>query len=107
MESEQPQATSTTHPNQVIDSFITYSLHSHRIRMFQEYVDDLDRLLKAATHPRSTALLQKALEEAKREGMTNGTAKDSSGTKPRTAAAAARPTHKISQYGETVSRAWI
>ena len=29
-------------------------------------------LLKVATHPKSTLLLEKALEEAKREGLSNG-----------------------------------
>lgn len=40
--------------------------------MIQEYIDDLERLLKAATHPRSTTLLQKALLDAKSEGLVNG-----------------------------------
>jgi calcyclin binding protein len=82
MEVEQSQATATAHP-------------------IQEYIDDLDRLLKAAAHPRSVALLQKALEEAEREAVANGAAKDSkSGAKPRTAGApVTRSTHKISQYG--------
>jgi methyltransferase-like protein len=87
MEVEQPQATATAHPN-------------------QEYIDDLDRLLKAAAHPRSVALLQKALEEVEREAVGNGAAKDSkSVTKQRTAGVpVTRSTHKISQYGKTTGK---
>ena len=59
-------------------------------------------------HPRSTALLQKALEEARREGIPNGAEREGQGgvAKPVSVAAgtrsarAAHTTTKISQYGE-------
>ena len=100
MEAEKPQ---TAHPNQVKPAGVVSSVGNYEDSLCsQEYIDDLDRLLKAATHPRSTALLQKALEEAEKEELANGAPKGSSGAKPRTTATA-RSAHKISQYGKTAN----
>ena len=66
----------------------------------QEYIDDLDRLLKSATHPRSTALLQKALEEARREGVANGNKEGGAGREVLPRPARTAYTTRISQYGK-------
>ena len=81
----------------------------------QEYIDDLENLLKVATHPRSTVLLEKALDEAKSEGKTNGTQETDVEVKPTphasvTASAPIVKTERtvystrISQYGNTTYR---
>ena len=108
MDTEQPQTTPAPHPNQVLGRFsLRLGAASLRIRLprSQEYIDDLDRLLKAATHPRSTALLKKALEEAKKEGLANGATKDGPGIKPRTTARSTASTTKISTYGKMTAEA--
>lgn len=122
---EQPQTTSVPYPNQVVHAGKLCSLRTdvdptHVYTFLQEYIDDLGCLLKAATHPRSTALLQKALEEAKREGLPNGD-KDRGGSEgSKEVATAAISSHaapvvksgrtvplvystRISQYGEKIS----
>lgn len=82
---EQPQPSSASHPN-------------------QEYIDDLSRLLEAATHPRSTALLQKALQDAKSEGLVNGQKEegDKEGVEKRSEAPEVKTASHAAPVGRTV-----
>jgi hypothetical protein len=85
---EEPQTTPVPHPNQA-------------------YIDDLGSLLKVATHPRSTLLLEQALEEAKREGLPNGDREggvENGGEELKEVKTAATPSHAppVAKSGRTV-----
>ena len=90
----------------------------HICTALQEYIDDLSRLLEAATHPRSTALLQKALQDAKSEELENGVKEEgaekrSEAPPPEVKTVSHAPpvgrtvplaySTRISQYGKTAS----
>lgn len=81
-----------------------FKLFLHPCTALQEYIDDLSRLLEAATHPRSTALLQKALQDAKSEGLVNGQKEegDKEGVEKRSEAPEVKTASHAAPVGRTV-----